>query len=139
MRKFQRFELKNIDTPRFTMIPLELYEYIDFEVKRIYFMVDPKTGETGGHCHFEEKELFIMISGSCTVLIDQGSGLEEHELQAPHHAIYVANYVWHGFKNFSKDAILLAASSTNYKPERSDYLENYDEYLKIRDQHLHHE
>jgi len=136
MQKFQQFTLKNIDTSRFTMVPLELNEFIDFEVKRIYFMVNPKIGETGGHCHYNEKELFIMIQGSCTAVIDQGKGLEEHELKAPQQAIYIANYVWHGFKNFTQDAILLAVSSTNYKPDRSDYLENYDEYLKIRDHKL---
>ena len=136
MQKFQQFTLKNIDTSRFTMVPLELKDFIDFDVKRIYFMVHPKAGETGGHCHYSEKELFIMIQGSCTAVIDQGNGLEEHALTAPHQAVYIANYVWHGFKNFSQDAILLAVSSTNYKPDRSDYLENYDDYLKIRDDKL---
>ena len=46
-------------------------------------------------------------------------------------AIYLSSYVWHHFKNFSKDAILLALSSTNYSPDRSDYIEDYDEYKKI--------
>jgi uncharacterized cupin superfamily protein len=136
MKKFELFTLNNIDTPRFIMTPLELKDYIDFEVKRMYFMVQPKTGETGAHCHFKEKELFVMIQGSCIAIIDRGRGLEELEFRGPMHALYAANYVWHGFKNFSDDAILLALSSTNYNPDRSDYLENYDEYLKIRDEEL---
>lgn len=135
-KKFELFTLNNIETPRFLMTPLELHEYIDFEVKRLYFIVKPKTGETGAHCHYKEKELFIMLQGSCTAVIDQGNGLEEFEFRGPQKALYAANYVWHGFKNFSEDIVLLALSSTNYNPDRSDYLEDYTEYLKIRDENL---
>jgi mannose-6-phosphate isomerase-like protein (cupin superfamily) len=121
---------------KYFLTPIELKDYgIDFEVKRVYFVTQPET-ETGEHCHYEEKEFFIMVAGTGTAVIDQGNGREEIALTAPTSAIYVPNYVWHGFKNLSKDAIFLALSSTNYDPSRNDYLEDYDEYLKIRDQHL---
>jgi len=69
-----------------------------------------------------------MIQGSCTAVIDRGNGLEELDMQGPNDAIYVGNYVWHQFDNFSENAILLALSSTNYNPDRSDYIEDYKEY-----------
>ncbi|HEX8932002.1 MAG TPA: FdtA/QdtA family cupin domain-containing protein, partial [Patescibacteria group bacterium] len=124
--KFKIFDLKNILTDALTMTPLELRDYIDFAVKRVYFITHPKDA-TSQHCHLEEKEFFIMIQGSCTAVIDQGAGLEEILLTGPQKAIYAANYVWHGFKDFSSDAIILALSSTNYKADRSDYIEDYDE------------
>lgn len=136
MTNFTLFSLSNIDGPKTLMTPLELKDYIDFEVKRIYFLSRPKATETGGHCHFEEKELFVVVQGSCTAVIDQGGGLEEHHLEGPKNAFYAANYVWHGFKDLSEDVIILAVSSTNYRPDRSDYLADYEEYLKIRDEHL---
>ena len=130
-KPFQQYTLKNIQTPKSLMTPLELKDYIDFDVKRIYFISHPKS-DTGAHCHFEEKELFILIQGTCTATIDRGNGIEDIRLEGPKNAIYVPNYVWHGFKDLSEDAILLAISSTNYRPDRSDYLEDYNEYLKIR-------
>ncbi len=133
--KFQFFTLNNIRTEKLLMTPLELKEYIDFEVKRVYFF-ETFQGTTGEHCHKEEKELFVLIKGKCTAIIDQGNGREEIILEGPKNAIYVANYVWHGFKDFSENSVLLALSSTNYKSDRSDYIENYDEYLTIRDEHL---
>ena len=136
MKPFELFTLKNIDAPRFLMTPLELKEYIDFEVKRIYFMLQPKGGDSGAHCHFIEKELFVMIQGSCIAIIDRGKGIEDIVLKGPKDAIYVPNYVWHGFKNFSEDTIILAISSTNYNPDRSDYLEDYEKYLTIRDEKI---
>lgn len=134
-KNFELYTLKNIDSPNFLMTPLELKDYIDFEVKRFYFIANPKA-DTGAHCHYIEKELFVMIQGSCIATIDKGSGIEEIELTGPRQAIYVPNYVWHGFKNLSDDAIIAALSSTNYSPDRSDYLQDYNEYLKIRDEKL---
>ena len=134
-KQFEFYTLKNIQSPRSIMTALELKDYIDFEVKRIYFVSNP-TQDTGAHCHFEEKEFFVIIQGSSIATIDRGKGIEEMHMQGPQHAIYVPNYVWHGFKHLSTDAILLAISSTNYRPDRSDYLENYNEYIKIRDEKL---
>jgi mannose-6-phosphate isomerase-like protein (cupin superfamily) len=126
-QSFKKLEVKKILAPTFVMSPLELKDYIDFEPKRIYFISNP-TGPTGSHCHLNELELFIMIAGSCTAVIDQGNGLEEIKLQGPTDAIYVGNYVWHHFKDFSSDAVLLAVSSTNYNPNREDYIEDYEKF-----------
>jgi mannose-6-phosphate isomerase-like protein (cupin superfamily) len=124
---FKKLEIKRIEAPSFVMSPLELKDYTDFEAKRIYFISNP-TGPTGSHCHLNELELFVMIAGSCTAVIDQGNGLEEIKLTAPTDAIYVGNYVWHHFKDFSPDAVLLAVSSTNYNPNREDYIEDYEKF-----------
>jgi len=129
--KLGKFELKKIETPKFIMSPVELKDYIDFEVRRIYFITQPKARETGAHCHRVEKEFFILIQGSCTAIIDRGNGLEKFDMQAPSSALYVGNYVWHCFKNLSPDTVLLALTSTNYNPDRSDYIENYREYQRI--------
>ena len=134
-KPFTVYSLKNIPTARFVMSPVELKDYIDFDVKRIYFISQPKM-ESGEHIHYVEKEFFIMIQGACTAVIDRGNGKEDVLMQGPQTGLYVPNYVWHGFKDFSDDAIVLALSSTNYNPDRSDYLEDYDEYLKIRDEKI---
>jgi uncharacterized cupin superfamily protein len=127
--QFKKLEIKKIQAPNFIMSPAELKDYIDFEVKRIYFIRKP-TGNTSQHCHLKEKELFIMAVGSCIAIIDRGSGKEEIKQQGPTDALYIGNYVWHGFKDFSADAVLLALSSTNYNLNREDYIEDYDQYRK---------
>ncbi len=129
LSNFKIFSLKNIVTPKFIMNPAELKDYIDFEVKRFYFITNP-TAPTGTHCHKVEEEFFVMVQGSATAIIDKGGGLEEILLTGSGSAIYVGNWVWHGFKDFSADAILLALSSTNYNADRSDYVEDYEEFKK---------
>lgn len=132
MLDFKEAKLKIVQNERATYSFAELKEFIDWEVKRVYFIQDCKEA-TGQHCHKVEKELFILQRGSCIAIIDRGNGKEEIPMSGPGDAVYVGNYVWHGFKNFSPDAMFLALSSTNYRPDRSDYIEDYDEYLKVRD------
>ena len=129
--EFKKSNLKIIQNEKATYSFAELKEFIDFEVKRVYFIQNCKEA-TGQHCHKIEKEFFILTRGTCTAIIDQGKGKgkEEIPLQGPGDGIYVGNYVWHGFKNFSEDALLLALSSTNFNPDRSDYGEDYEEYKK---------
>jgi len=129
-KEFKIFELKKIDTPKFIMSPIELKDYFDFPVKRVYFITKP-TEPTGAHCHKVEEEFFILVQGTCTTVIDRGQGLEEIPLTAPTGALYIPNFVWHHFKDFSSDAALLALSSTNYNPDRSDYIEDYEEFKKV--------
>src|SRR5436190_24304799 len=107
MKRFKHYTLKAFPGRNAIMSPVELKDYIDFEVKRVYYITKP-TGDTGQHCHKIEKEFFIMIQGSCIAVIDQGNGKEEIFIEGPTSALYVPNYVWHGFKEISSDTILLA-------------------------------
>lgn len=128
-KEFKIFELKKVDTPKFVMSPVELKDYIDFEVKRVYFITKPQA-PTGAHCHKVEEEFFILVQGTCAAVVDRGNGFEEIPLVGPTGALHVPNFVWHHFKDFSPDAVLLALSSTNYNPDRSDYIEDYEEFKK---------
>lgn len=133
------FDLKSFlgQTKNYYLTPIELKDFIDFEVKRIYYLnqVNDDGVFTGAHCHHNEKELFIVINGSATLVLDRGQGLEEITLNA-NQSVFIDSYIWHHFKDISKDTIILALSSTNYSPDRSDYIESYEDYLKIRDEKL---
>ena len=128
---YKIFTLNNIQAPNFLMTPLELKDYLDFEVKRVYFISKP-TGNTGNHAHKEfEDELFIQVQGTSTISVDDGTGLKDIRLTGPNSAIYVPHMVWHGFKDLSSDCIILAITSTNYDPTRADYVEDYNEFKDL--------
>ena len=127
--KFKQFKFKAFTNTGVALTPIELKDCVDFEVKRIYYVTD-FTVPTGQHCHYKEIEFFICQRGTMTAVIDQGNGKEEIPMVAGD-AMYVGDHVWHGFKDASVDAVLLALSSTNYSPDRSDYLTDYDEYQKL--------
>ncbi len=128
--EFKKYEIKHVKgrDNMYELFEIDAATYVDYGIKRIYYLTDLK-GNTGQHCHFVEKELFVMATGSCTAIIDRGYGREEIPMKQGD-GIYVGNYVWHGFKDYSPDSVMLAVSSTKYNPDRSDYMEDYDEYLK---------
>ncbi|MBF8280806.1 MAG: fdtA [Candidatus Magasanikbacteria bacterium] len=133
MKIFRQFQLKTFDNRGLKLTPVELKDVVPFEVKRVYYF-GPASSEvvSGQHCHKIEEEIFVMMRGSCTAVIDRGQGLEEIMMNGPNDAIYVPNFDWHGFKNFSSDALVLALSSTNYSADRSDYVEDYEEFKRLR-------
>lgn len=132
-RVYKLFDLKNIQAPNFTMTALELKEYLDFTVKRVYFITSPVSEfKTGQHAHRQdEDEVFVQIQGSSTIIVDDGHGLEEIKLEGPKSAISIPHLVWHGFQDLSPDCIILALTSTNYDPSRTDYCEDYAEFQQL--------
>ncbi|MBI2099126.1 FdtA/QdtA family cupin domain-containing protein [Candidatus Uhrbacteria bacterium] len=131
MKEFRKFELKTFPSRGYKLTPIELKDLIPFEVKRVYYITDFEAGgKTGEHCHKIEEEVFILAQGSATAVIDRGKGLEEIKLSAPSDAIYVPNFIWHGFKDASSDCVILALSSTNYSSNREDYIEDYEEFRR---------
>ncbi|MBI5229779.1 MAG: FdtA/QdtA family cupin domain-containing protein [Candidatus Magasanikbacteria bacterium] len=128
--QFKKYTLKTFTNTGITLTPIELKDFLDFDVKRVYY-ITAFAKDNGAHCHKIEKEFFICQKGTITAIINSGAGLEEFVMAGPNDAMYVGNYVWHGFKNASQDCVLLALSSTNYNPDRSDYVPNYEEYKKL--------
>lgn len=131
MKQFKKIDLKTFASNGYRLTPVEFKDVVPFEVKRAYFITDFEKGsETGRHCHKTEEEFFIQTRGSSTVVIDRGNGLEEIFMADPGQAIYVPNFVWHGFKDASPDCLIAAFSSTNYGASRQDYVEDYEEFKR---------
>lgn len=127
---WQKFDLKTHTDSRGSLTPLELKEYIDFDVRRIYTVHhNPSEQIRGGHAHIKEEELFILTAGACVAKLHDGQQWIEIPMQANREALYVGNMIWHQFEQFSVDGVLLALSSTNYNPDRSDYIEDLDTFL----------
>ena len=127
--KFEKLKIKTLPGRNALMNVAELKDYIDFDVKRVYYTTNIN-GDTSQHCHLKEQELFIMVAGECTAVIDRGQGLEDITFETAD-TLYVGNYVWHGFKDFKAGSIMLALSSTNYNPTRQDYIEDYSKYKLV--------
>ena len=123
-----------ISAPNFTMNAAELNKYLpegtDFNIVRAYWITKIK-GEkkSGQHAHTNEDEIFIILQGNATLILDKGNGIKK-EPMATGALAWVPRYIWHGFEDFSDDCILLALSNTNYDPERKGYIEDYDKFKK---------
>ncbi len=132
MKKFEVLEFPIYqDEKKGSLIPFEFTDKIPFEVKRSYIIKDVSNINItrGGHAHLKEKEVFVCLEGKCVIQVDiNGEGKKKYYLNSSQKGAFVDTFTWHEFSHFSKDAILLAFSSTEYMPGEENYLEDYSKF-----------
>jgi len=114
--------------PRGSLVALEsLSENVPFEVKRCYYIFDTTPGTVRGlHAHRELKQVLICVSGSCTILCDDGTKRTEYHLAWPDKGVLIEGLVWREMRDFSKGAVLLVLASDHYN--EADYIRHYDRF-----------
>ena len=112
------------------LVSLEEFKDIPFQIKRVYFMYETeKDVVRGKHAHKNLEQILVCIHGSCKIRLDNGSEKKIVPLEKPYEGLYVANDMWREMFDFSEDAVLLVFASEVY--DESDYIRDYDEFLKF--------
>lgn len=107
--------------------------HIPFEIKRTYWIYDVPGGESrGGHAFRQNQELVIAISGSFDVVVDDGIRKKTFTLNRSYYALYVPAGLWRTMENFSTNSLALEFGSRHF--DKEDYIRNYEEYLRYREQ-----
>ena len=122
-------DLPKISDPRGNLTFIEEGTQVPFEIKRVYYLYDvPGGAERAGHAHKQLQQLFIAISGSFDVVLDDGFTKKRHHLNRSYYGLYVCPMMWRELDNFSSGSVCLVLASTYY--EESDYYRNYDEFIE---------
>lgn len=118
-----------IGDERGSLISLEAMKNIPFNIKRVYYIygVDPNLPR-GFHAHKELQQVIVCLSGSCTIIMDNGQEKSQQILNKPDQGIFVDKMVWHEMQDFSEDCILMVLASDYY--EEVDYIRNYNDYKR---------
>lgn len=105
--------------------------HIPFTIRRTYWIYDVPGGESrGGHAYEITDEFIIAISGSFDVTVDDGKEKRRFALNRSYYGLYIPKGLWRTIDNFSTNSLALEFASTLY--DRNDYIENYNEYLKMK-------
>lgn len=121
--------LPKVPEARGNLTHIEGNVQIPFKIKRVYYHYDLPAGcKRGGHAHCETQNLIIALSGSFDVVLDDGYRRQSVHLQQPHQGLYIGPMVWRELENFATASLSLVLASTSY--DESDYLRDYDEFLK---------
>jgi serine acetyltransferase len=81
------------------------------------------------HAHRELHQFLICVTGSCSVVVDNGKERCEVHLDRPTLGLHVPPMIWATEYKFTRDAVLLVLASDVYKAE--DYIRSYTEYLEL--------
>lgn len=125
------FNYKIKGDSRGSLIALEANKDIPFEIRRVYYIFDTKEGVVRGHhAHKTLEQVLICVSGSCTIVLDDGKERTEVLLDKPNMGLYIGPNMWHEMKDFSSGAVLLVLASDFYN--ETDYIRDYSEFLTYR-------
>ncbi len=122
------FNFKQLGDQRGKLVAIEGNRSIPFELKRVFYIYG-SSGETvrGKHANKNTKMVFICLSGSCKVMVDNSFERKEFFLDNPETGLFVDNDTWKEMKDFSADCILLVLCSTFY--DNTEYITDYNEFL----------
>ena len=107
--------------------------HIPFEMKRVYFLYDiPAMAERAGHGHRNLTQVFIPMSGSFDLHLDDGIEKRSVHLSRPNKGYLVQPWTWRTLDNFSGNSVCLVLASTGY--DESDYIRSFPEFKKLSSQ-----
>ncbi len=119
----------SIGDDRGHLVALEQCREIPFDLKRIYYIFDTKTGVSRGyHAHKQLQQLAVCVSGRCRMILDDGQTREEYWLDSPTKGLLIHNMIWREMHDFSEDCVLAVFASEFYN--EADYIRDYDHFLK---------
>lgn len=124
-------ELPKFTDPRGNLSFVEQFKHIPFEIKRTYWIYDVPGGESrGGHAFRQNHEFIVSLSGAFDVIVDDGKEKKVFTLNRSHYGLYIPAGLWREMDNFSTNSLALEFGSIHY--DRSDYIVDYDQYLKLK-------
>ncbi len=124
-------ELPRFADPRGNLSFVEELNHIPFEIKRTYWIYDVPGGESrGGHAFKQNEEFIIALSGAFDVIVDDGLTKRVYTLNRSYYGLYVPAGLWREMENFSTNSLALEFGSIHY--DETDYIREYDEYLKMK-------
>lgn len=106
-------------------------ETVPFDTKRVYYLYDVPGGvERGGHAHKELRQLIVAVSGSFTVVLDDGEVKRAVTLNRPYMGLLVVPGIWRVLEDFSSGSVCLVLASEKYGTD--DYIRDYAEFKNYR-------
>lgn len=99
----------------------------DFPIARVYYIFGTQAGVARGfHAHRALRQLAVCVSGSCTLMFDDGRNRRNVVLDRPDLAVTIGPMIWHEMHDFSDDAVLMVLADQHY--DEADYIRDYDAF-----------
>ncbi|MBQ0788359.1 MAG: WxcM-like domain-containing protein [Oceanihabitans sp.] len=124
-------DIKIIDIPRIAdsrgNLAVIEKDCTPFEIKRVYYLYDvPSDAYRGGHAHKEQLEFLVALSGSFTVILDDGESKQSITLNKPNKGLLIPVGIWRELEDFSSGSVCLVLASNVF--DESDYIREYKDF-----------
>lgn len=125
----QLVDLPHLGDERGSLVALEARRAIPFDIKRVYYIFNTKTGMARGfHAHKALKQVAVCVTGSCRIMLDDGNRKEEVLLDSPKKGLVIGDLIWREMHDFTSDCVLLVLASEYY--DEADYIRDYNDFIR---------
>jgi len=123
-------ELPKVSDPRGNLTFVDGDNHLPFEIKRVFYLYDVPTGaDRGAHAHRRLNQFIVCLSGSFDVSVDDGKSSSLIHLNRPWKGVHIPPMIWASEINFDAGSVCLVMASDKY--DESDYIRDYDEFLRL--------
>jgi hypothetical protein len=127
----RKIELPKIGEPRGNLTFVEGSVHVPFEIRRVYYLYDvPGGASRAGHGHRELQQFIIAMSGSFTVIVDDGRERQQFSLNRSYYGLYIPQMIWREIVDFSSGAVCTVLASTRY--DEADYYRQYSDFVAAK-------
>lgn len=121
------FPFQEKSDARGSLSVIEGGRHVPFDIARVYYVQGTPPGlKRGLHAHKELQQVAVCVTGSCTMLLDDGQRRETVKLDTPGKGLLIPPRVWHEMDDFTPDCVLLVFAAAPY--EEADYIRDYTEF-----------
>jgi dTDP-4-dehydrorhamnose 3,5-epimerase-like enzyme len=118
-------DFKPLGDARGSLVSLEEKVDVPFEIKRVYYIFGTKENVSRGfHAHLNLEQVAVCVTGSCSMILDDGFSREEVHLNSSTKGIHIPVNTWREMHNFTPDCVLLVLASALY--DEDDYIRDYE-------------
>ena len=108
---------------------IEGSRHVPFDIERLYFLYDiPSQAERAGHAHRLLSQVFIAMSGSFDLHLDDGVERRTVHLSRANRGYLVRPWIWRTLDNFSGNSVCLVLADHVY--DEADYIRDHSEFLE---------
>jgi hypothetical protein len=130
LQRCQWLDFQVIHDARGNLSVIENLVHIPFEVKRIYYLYDiPALAERAGHAHYNLTQVFIPMSGSFDLNLDDGIDKRTIHLSRANRGYLVQPWTWRTLDNFSGNSVCLVLADSPYN--EADYIRDYSQFQEL--------
>jgi dTDP-4-dehydrorhamnose 3,5-epimerase-like enzyme len=112
------------------LVSLEAERNIPFPVRRVYYIYGTRAGvRRGRHAHRKLRQVLVCITGTCTILLDDGRSREDVHLTGNTEGLILEPMIWHEMFDFSPGCVLMVLADDWY--DETDYVRDYQTFKDL--------
>ena len=126
IKKFEKFTSKHG-----TLIPYyRNYHFKNFKIKRFFFIYGNKKYSRGDHAHKKCNQILIPIKGKATIIITKSNNKKYSFNLSMKNNRFLIVPTKHWIKILFKEQNSILLTLCDYKYDKSEYIENINDFLK---------